>query len=51
MRSIMLPSFLERIVNARVAKRLGLGYINTINIKCPLALAEVWLKSADLIDW
>ena len=31
-----------------MAKRLGLDYINTINIKCPLALAEVWLKSADL---
>ena len=31
-----------------MAKRLGLDYINTISLKCPLAVAEVWLKSADL---
>ena len=37
----------DAFVNARVTKRLVLDSINTTNLKCPLAVAEV-LMSADL---
>ena len=46
-KQIYFADYAERIVNARVAKRQVLDSINTIDLKCPIAVAEVWM-SADL---
>ena len=47
-KQIYFADYSRRIVKTRVAKGVVFGYINTTNLKCPLAVAEVWLMSADL---